>query len=48
MEQQQKKKLLAQFLCNIIRYMLLMFDLWPPQGGVADGSGGRDVWGKAR
>lgn len=30
--EQQKKKLLAQFLCNIIRYMLLMFDLWHPPG----------------
>lgn len=44
----KKKKTLAQFLCNITRYMLLMFDLWHSQGGMAKGGvgGGREVWGK--
>lgn len=36
----KQKKILAQFLCNIIRYMLLMFDLWHSQGGIAEGIGG--------
>lgn len=42
----KQKKVLAQFLCNIIRFMLLMFDLWHSQGGIAEGRGGREVWGK--
>ena len=44
----EQKKILAQFLCNIIRYMLLMFDPWHPQGGVAEGGGGAGGVGQAR
>lgn len=36
---EQKRKILAQFLCDIIHYMLLMFDLWHSLGGIGKGSG---------